>query len=183
MSYHGTIVSGFGGQGVMLIGQILSYSGMIEDKNVTWMPSYGPEMRGGTANCSVVIDDNPIGSPVVDKPTEVIAMNIPSLLKFEKDIVENGVLILNTSVIDREPERKDLKVVKVDANKIADELGNLKTANMVILGAYIQASNAVSFDNVKKALEKKLTGNKAKLIDLNLEAIKKGMNIAKDQLA
>ncbi len=183
MSYHGTVISGFGGQGVMLIGQLLSYSAMIEDKNVTWMPSYGPEMRGGTANCSVVIDDIPIGSPVVDKPTEVIAMNIPSLLKFENDIIPNGILVLNTSVIDREPVRKDLKIIKVDANKIADELGNLKTANMVVMGAYIEASGAVSLENVKKALEKKLTGSKADLIDINIQALKKGMEAAREQLA
>ncbi|HPF17036.1 MAG TPA: 2-oxoacid:acceptor oxidoreductase family protein [Thermotogota bacterium] len=182
MSLHGTIVSGFGGQGVMLIGQILSYAAMVEGKNVTWLPSYGPEMRGGTANCMVVIDDEDVGSPIVDKPTEVIAMNIPSLIKFEEELVSDGVMILNTSVVDKEPKRKDIKVVKIDANKIAEEVGNLKVANMVVLGSYIEATDIISIESVQKALEKKLTGSKAKLVQVNIEAIKRGMQVAKEQL-
>jgi len=182
MSLHGTIISGFGGQGVMLIGQVLSYAAMVENKNVTWLPSYGPEMRGGTAYCMVVMDEESVGSPIVDKPTEVIAMNIPSLLRFEDELVENGVMVLNTSVVDREPSRKDIKVVKVDANKIADEIGNSKVANMVVLGSYIAAAGTISVDSVKAALEKKLTGKKAKLVDINIEAVKRGMQIAQEQL-
>ncbi|MFW6263192.1 MAG: 2-oxoacid:acceptor oxidoreductase family protein [Thermotogota bacterium] len=182
MSLHGTIVSGFGGQGVMLIGQILSYAAMVEGKNVTWLPSYGPEMRGGTANCMVVIDDEAVGSPIIDKPTEVIAMNIPSLLKFEDELEKDGIMILNSSVIDKEPERKDIKVIKIDANKIADELGNLKVANMVVLGAYIESAKIITLDAVQKALENKLTGKKAKLVQLNIEAVKRGMQVAKEQL-
>src|SRR6056297_1455539 len=182
MSLHGTIVSGFGGQGVMLIGQILSYAAMVEGKNVTWLPSYGPEMRGGTANCMVVIDDEIVGSPIIDKPTEVIAMNIPSLIKFEDELEKDGVMILNSSVIDIEPERTDIKVVKIDANKIADEIGNLKVANMVLLGAYIEAAKIITLPAVQKALENKLTGKKAKLVQLNIEAVKRGMQVAKEQL-
>ncbi len=182
MSLHGTIVSGFGGQGVMLIGQILSYAAMVEGKNVTWLPSYGPEMRGGTANCMVVIDDEDVGSPIIDKPTEVIAMNIPSLIKFEEELVSDGVMILNTSVVDKEPKRKDIRVVKIDANKIAEEVGNLKVANMVVLGSYIEATDIISIEAVQKALEKKLTGSKAKLVQVNIEAIKRGMQVAKEQL-
>ncbi len=181
-TYHGAIISGFGGQGVMLIGQVLSYAAMLDNKNVTWLPSYGPEMRGGTANCMVVYDEEAVGSPIVDTPTEVVAMNIPSLLKFEEELPENGILILNSSVIDREPNREDIKVIKVDANKIADELGNLKVANMVVLGAYVQATEMTGIETLEKALKKKLTGNKSKLVEINLAAIKKGMQVAKEQM-
>ncbi len=182
MSLHGTIISGFGGQGVMLIGQILSQAAMVEGKNVTWLPSYGPEMRGGTANCMVVMDEEDVGSPIIDRPTEVIAMNIPSLIKFEGELAEGGVMIINTSVIDRDAKRKDIKVIKIDANKIADEIGNLKVANMVVLGSYMEASKTITLDSVQKALEKKLTGAKAKLVPINIEAIKRGMQVAREQL-
>ncbi len=182
MSLHGTIIAGFGGQGVMLIGQILSHAAMVEGKKVTWLPSYGPEMRGGTANCMVVMDEEDVGSPIIDRPTEVIAMNIPSLIKFEEELIEDGVMIINTSVIDKEPKRKDIKIVKIDANKIADEIGNLKVANMVVLGSYMEASKTISLDSVQKALEKKLTGKKAKLVAINIEAIKRGMQVAREQL-
>jgi 2-oxoglutarate ferredoxin oxidoreductase subunit gamma len=178
MSFHNSIIAGFGGQGVMLFGQVLSYSAMIDSKYTTWLPSYGPEMRGGTANCTVVVSDEYIASPVVDKPNEVVAFNIPSMTKFEQEMEEGGLLILNSSVIDREPTRTDIKIIKVPANEIADKLGNTKIQNMVMLGAYLGATNAVSLDAVKKALEKKLTGEKAALIDINMKAIKEGMSIA-----
>ncbi|MGC8819570.1 MAG: 2-oxoacid:acceptor oxidoreductase family protein [Fervidobacterium sp.] len=173
------IFAGFGGQGVMLMGQITSLAGMIEGKNVTWMPSYGPEMRGGTANCTVVISDEPVASPVADKAEIVVAMNIPSLLKFESYVVENGVLLINQSVVDRDATRKDINIVKVPCNEIADELGNLKVANMVMLGAVIGATNVVSTESVFKALEKKLSGGKAALIEINKQAIMKGYELAK----
>ncbi|ANQ53235.1 2-oxoacid:ferredoxin oxidoreductase subunit gamma [Thermosipho sp. 1063] len=176
------IFAGFGGQGVMLMGQILAYAGMIEGKNVTWMPSYGPEMRGGTANCTVVVEDKEVASPVVDKSEVVVAMNIPSMLKFQNFVEKDGYLFLNESVIDREPDRKDdIHVLKIPCNEIADKLGNLKVANMVMLGAVIGATNVVSKESLFKALEKKLTGKKAKLIDLNIKAIEEGIAISKQQ--
>ncbi|BBE30046.1 2-oxoacid:ferredoxin oxidoreductase subunit gamma [Tepiditoga spiralis] len=179
MSYHGVIAAGFGGQGVMLFGQLLAFSGMMDNKFSTFLPSYGPEMRGGTANCTVVVSDEYIASPVIDTPNEVIAFNIPSMYKFEKDLVKDGILILNSSVIDREPTRKDIKVIKVPANEIAEKLGFLKVQNMVMFGAYLEATKAVSLDSIKHALEHKLTGKKAKFIDLNMQAIKAGMEAAK----
>jgi 2-oxoglutarate ferredoxin oxidoreductase subunit gamma len=182
MSLNSTIISGFGGQGVMLIGQILSHAAMVSGRNVTWLPSYGPEMRGGTANCMVVHDEEEIGSPIIDRPTEVIVMNIPSLIKFEEELEKAGLMVINTSVVDREPTREDIRVVKVDANKVADEIGNPKVSNMVILGCYLAASESITLESVKKALEKKLTGKKAKLVDINIEAVKRGMQIAKEQL-
>lgn len=175
--YHGLIIAGFGGQGIMLMGQILAEAGMLEGKHVTWLPSYGPEMRGGTANCTVVISDEPVASPVIDIPTEIIVMNIPSLLKFEPYLKTEGNLFMNTSVIDREPKRKDIKIIKVPANDIADKLGNLKVANMVMLGAYIAATKAVDKETVFEALKKKLKGKKENLLDINKKAILEGMSL------
>jgi len=174
------IFAGFGGQGVMLMGQIMSLAGMIQGKNVTWMPSYGPEMRGGTANCTVVISDEPVASPVTNKAEVIVVMNIPSLVKFEPDVETNGFLFLNRSVIDREPQRKDITAIKVPCNEIADELGNLKVANMVMLGAVIGATNVVDTESIFKALEKKLSGGKAALIEINKQAILRGIEIAKN---
>jgi 2-oxoglutarate ferredoxin oxidoreductase subunit gamma len=179
--YHSTIISGFGGQGVMLIGQLLTYSAMMENLYVTWIPSYGPEMRGGTANCTVVIDKEPIGSPVIDRPTDVIAMNIPSLLKFEKSILPGGTLLLNTSVIDRDPSRSDIHVYRVNAGEIANRIGNDKVANMVILGAFCGITHAVSMDSIIHAMEKKLTGKKAELLALNKQALEQGLNAVEGQ--
>ena len=130
------IISGFGGQGVMAIGKTLTEAGMKEGMEVSWLPSYGPEMRGGTANCSVVLSDESIVSPIVLEPTELIAMNLPSLLKFESLVKPGGTIFVNSSVVDKKVERTDVKAVYVDCIKIADELGNSKVANMVMLGAY-----------------------------------------------
>ncbi|HOO74886.1 MAG: 2-oxoacid:acceptor oxidoreductase family protein [Thermotogae bacterium] len=175
MSYHGLIVAGFGGQGVMLLGQILSYSAMLGNKFTTWLPSYGPEMRGGTANCTVVVSDEYIASPVLDMPNEVLAFNIPSMFKFEQQLKKDGLLIINSSVIDREPKRTDINLFKVPANEIAEGLGNIKVQNMVMLGAYLGATDAIPLEVVEDALKHKLTGKKAALIDLNMRAIKEGM--------
>jgi 2-oxoglutarate ferredoxin oxidoreductase subunit gamma len=174
------IIAGFGGQGVMLMGQVLATAAMIEDKHSTWLPSYGPEMRGGTANCTVVISEEMIGSPIADTPNSVIAMNIPSLLKFEEKLSPEGLLIINTSVVDREPSRKDIQVAKIDANKIAEDIGNLRVANMVILGAYVEKTEIISMESIEKAFERKLTGKKAKLIDMNIKAVKAGMEAVRN---
>ncbi|MBS7526026.1 2-oxoacid:acceptor oxidoreductase family protein [Fusibacter paucivorans] len=169
------ICAGFGGQGVMLMGQLISYAGMIEGKEVSWLPSYGPEMRGGTANCAVMVSDKPIGSPVItDNATTAIIMNLPSLDKFETDVIADGNLLINSSLIEKKAAREDLKVYYVPANEIANDLGNLKTANMVMLGAYLELTKAVEIESVLSALKKTLGDAKAHLIDINREAIKKG---------
>ncbi|BBB93076.1 MAG TPA: 2-oxoacid:acceptor oxidoreductase family protein [Methylomusa anaerophila] len=168
------IMAGFGGQGVMLMGQLLTYAGMLEDKKVSWIPSYGPEMRGGTANCSVIISDEPIGSPIVTEPTLVVAMNLPSMDKFESALQSGGVLIINSSLIEREVRRDDIKVFKVPANDIAAELGNIKTANMVIVGALIGATGIVAAEAVLKAFAK-MFAKKPELLAINEQAIKRGM--------
>ena len=173
------IFAGFGGQGVLLMGQLLAYAGMLENKEVSWLPSYGPEMRGGTANCAVVISDQPVASPVVTKATSVIAMNRPSLDKFEDCVQEGGMLFINSSIIDKKSERKDIEVYYVPCNELAEELVNPRVANMVMLGAYIAKTKCVDIENVLQALLYKLGEKKAHLIPLNREALLKGAEIVK----
>ena len=169
------ICAGFGGQGVMLIGQLITYAGMIENKEVSWLPSYGPEMRGGTANCSVMVSERPIGSPVItDDATTAIIMNLPSLEKFECDIEKGGRIIINSSLIDKKASRSDLSGYYVPANEIANELGNSKVANMVMLGAYIELTKTVNTDSVMMALKKIFGESKAHLMPINEEAMKRG---------
>ena len=174
------IISGFGGQGVMLIGRLLAYAGMIEGKKVAWMPSYGPEMRGGTANCTVLISTEEIGSPIVSHPKTLIAMNQPSLDKFESNVSENGLIILNDSLIKREVKRNDVNVIKIPADDIADKLGNSRAANMVVLGAYVKKSGIVKMDTIFKALEKVLAGRNKKMLELNKNALKQGAELVKE---
>lgn len=168
------IVSGFGGQGVMAIGKTLTEAGMKEGKEVSWLPSYGPEMRGGTANCCVVISDDPIVSPIVLEPTELIAMNLPSLIKFEKLVKPGGTIFVNSSVVSQKVERTDVRAVYVDCIGIAEKLGNGKVANMVMLGAYIEAMKNLKTDTIKEMLVNMFTGPKAKLVGLNIEALAGG---------
>lgn len=174
---HEIICAGFGGQGVMLIGQLIAYAGMFEGKNVSWVPSYGPEMRGGTANCSVVVSDEPVGSPVISEPNGVIVMNQPSLEKFLSAVKSGGVLVYNSSLITMKETRDDLQIIAAPANDLATELGNSKVANLVALGAFLQKTNVVTADGIGKALEKVLPPHRHKLIPLNLEALKKGMTL------
>ena len=167
------LIAGFGGQGVLLIGQMLSYAAMYEDKEVTWMPSYGPEMRGGVANCTVNISSSPIASPVVTKDFDVlIVMNGPSLEKFEKDLKPGGDLFINTSIVDIEPTRSDINIYRVDCNEVAEsKIGNAKTANMVMLGAIIRKTGVVGLAIMEKVFNKVFTGKKAKLIPANQQAL------------
>ena len=173
------IVGGFGGQGVLLIGQLIAYSGMLDGKEVSWMPAYGPEMRGGSCNCSVVISDQPVGSPKVEDANVVIAMNRPAMEKFESSLVPGGILLMNSSLIDVEPTRTDVKVVKVPVNDIAAELGSPRVGNMVMLGAYSAAAGMFSIDTLIEALRHKLGPAKEKFIPLNRKAIEAGMACVK----
>jgi 2-oxoglutarate ferredoxin oxidoreductase subunit gamma len=174
------IFAGFGGQGVMLMGQLITYAGMFEDKEVSWLPSYGPEMRGGTANCNVVVSDEPVASPVISfNATTAVMMNLPSLDKFEPEVIAGGKLMINSSLIEKKSERTDIDVYYVPANEIAVELGNVKAANMVMLGAYIELTKIVKPESVIKALTKIFGTAKAHLIPLNEEALKKGAAVVK----
>lgn len=173
------IIAGFGGQGVMAMGQLLTYSGMLEDKKVSWLPSYGPEMRGGTANCNVIISTEPVGSPVVVEATTAIVLNKPSLDKFESSVVSGGRLFINSSLIDRKSTRDDIEVYYIPANEIANDLGNSKIANMVMLGAYLQATATVEVDSIYKAFGKVFGESKAHFLPINKEGLEKGAEIVK----
>ncbi len=178
------ICAGFGGQGVMLMGQLITYSGMNEDKEVSWLPSYGPEMRGGTANCNVLVSDTLIGSPIItDNATSAIVMNLPSLDKFEADVVSGGAIFVNSSLIEKKVSRTDITAYYIPANEIAVELGNPRVANMVMLGAYIEIFKTVKPETVIAVLKKSFGERKAHLIPVNEEAIKKGAEAAKNALS
>lgn len=172
--YQGVIMSGFGGQGVVSAGILLAYAGMVDGKHVTFFPAYGAEMRGGTANCSVVVSSEEVASPVVSSPDSVIAMNEPSLLKFEPALKPEGLLLINKSLVASRPQRADVNAVTIDANKLAEEIGTVKCANMVMLGALLNRTQAVSLESVIKTLPKVFRRAKKEMIDINVEALKKG---------
>lgn len=169
------ILSGFGGQGVMSIGKNLAEAGVAEGLEVSWVPSYGPEMRGGTANCTVILSNEPIGAPMTEHPSEIIVMNLPSLLKFEPTVVPGGTVFINSSIISEKVQREDVTAVYVPCDAIAAELGNSKISNMVMLGAYIAATRALKQETIETMIREMFTGKKEKLIPLNLEALKRGM--------
>ncbi|MFU0799575.1 MAG: 2-oxoacid:acceptor oxidoreductase family protein [Xylanivirga thermophila] len=168
------IISGFGGQGVMLMGQLLAYSGMLEEKHVSWLPSYGPEMRGGTANCNVIVSDDPVASPIVNRANCVIAMNAPSLDKFEGAVLPGGMLFINSSLIDKKSSREDIDIYYIPANEIADQLGNSRVANMVMVGSYIKKTGIVSPESVLESLRKVLGPSKERFIPINKKALRMG---------
>ena len=169
------IISGFGGQGGLAIGKNLAEAGMDEGLNVTWAPSYGPEMRGGTANCSVVLSDKPVGSPVFAHPTELIALNEPSLMKFEEGVFPGGTVFVNCDVVTDKVQRPDLTAYYIPCSKIADEVGNAKVSNMVMLGAYVAATKVLKPETIEKMIQEMFAGPKAKFIPLNIEAFHRGM--------
>jgi 2-oxoglutarate ferredoxin oxidoreductase subunit gamma len=168
------IIAGFGGQGVLLLGKLLAEAGMEEGKHVSWLPSYGPEIRGGAANCNVVISDDPVGSPIVTEADVLVAMNRPSLEKFQASLLPDSFLIINSSVIDIEPARRDVWVFQVPANRIAGDLGLIKAANSVIAGAVIRATGCVSLETFREVLKKKLVNGKADLLAVNIKALEAG---------
>lgn len=172
------IFAGFGGQGVMSMGMMVTYAGMLEEKNVSWIPSYGPEMRGGTANCGVVVTAEEIGSPIITEPDVVIAMNLPSLTKFEPLLKSGGLLIYNSSLIDREGGRDDITVIGVPANELAAELGNTRVANMVVMGTLLAQTRIVGAPAIKEALRKVLPAHRHDLIGVNEEAMERGAQYA-----
>ena len=173
--YQDVIIAGFGGQGVMLIGNLLAYAGMEHGLNVTYIPVYGPEMRGGTANCTVVVSDDAIGSPIIRSPKSLIIMNRPSLDKFQPQLVDGGVLVLNSSLIDADLADSDrVKVVAVPCNEIADGLGNTRMANMVALGAYIAATGVLPLSVVEESLSHVIAKHYSHLIPKNAEALRAG---------
>jgi len=173
--YYDVIISGFGGQGVMIIGNLLAYAAMKEGRYVTYLPIYGVEMRGGTANCTVVIASKEIGSPVVERPHAAIVMNLPSLIKYEPRILPKGLLLINSSLIDlKETYRKDIEILPIPVNDIAIDNGNPKLANMVALGAFVEKTKLVQMTSLSESLEKVLDERYHHLIPSNIKAIEVG---------
>ena len=174
MSTKQILIAGFGGQGVLFAGKLLAYKGLLADKQVSWLPSYGPEMRGGTANCSVIVSDEPIGSPIVGKPDVLVAMNLPSLKKYENDVVSGGIIIVDSSHISEKVQRDDVTVYYVPATKMAKDEGFATLANMILMGKLMKACEEIGFDGVETAVSKVVPPRKANLIDVNIKAIKAG---------
>ncbi len=168
------LFSGFGGQGILFAGKFMSYKGMTDGKNVSWLPSYGPEMRGGTASCSVVVRDKPIGSPIVAFPDTLIAMNLPSLDKFEDSVQEGGTIFVDSTLIERKVKRDDVNVYYIPATKLANDNGMPTLANMIIVGKILKVRNEFTEESIKAALGKVVSAKHADLFDVNLKALQIG---------
>jgi 2-oxoglutarate ferredoxin oxidoreductase subunit gamma len=168
------IFSGFGGQGALFAGQLLAYAALDSGLQVTWIPSYGPEMRGGTAHCTVVVADEPIGSPLVNRPAAVVALNLPSFEKYEPRVKPGGLMVYNESLIPAVPVRPDIRYVAVPANDIAEALGNVRQANVVLLGAYLAATGYLALEAVEIALDNHLSERQRRFLASNKEALRRG---------
>ncbi|MBN1260052.1 MAG: 2-oxoacid:acceptor oxidoreductase family protein [Anaerolineae bacterium] len=178
MKHEETIISGFGGQGALFAGQLLAYAGIAETLYVTWIPSYGPEMRGGTANCTVILSEEEIGAPIIQNPTAAIVLNLPSMEKYEPLVKPGGLLIVNQSLIPVESTRQDIRVITIPATDIATELGNPRMANLVLLGAFIQATGLISMESLESELGKHISERHRKWLEPNKEALHKGAEFA-----
>jgi len=176
------IFAGFGGQGVLFSGQVLAFAAMDAGHDVTWMPSYGPEMRGGTANCTVVIADEEIGSPTIKHPKAAVVMNLPSLDKFEQLVAPGGILIVNSSLVNRNPTRTDIDWLMIPAQEIAETIGPRRLLNMVMLGALLDRLHVLSLDEIKVALGAHLPERHKKLLPSNIAALDKGAAFARGEL-
>lgn len=170
------LIAGFGGQGVLFAGKFLAYKGLFENKQLSWLPSYGPEMRGGTANCSVILSDEPVGSPIVSAPDALIVMNLPSFDKYEQAVVPGGKIFVDSTLIDRKAVRKDVDVFYIPATKMAAEAGIPTLANMIILGQMIRKTGAISFADLETAMKKVVSAKHADLIEVNIKALETGYN-------
>ena len=170
------LIAGFGGQGVLFAGKFLAYKGLLEDKQVSWLPSYGPEMRGGTANCSIIISDEPVGSPIVSNPGVLLAMNLPSLDKYENEALSGSVIIVDSTLIDRKITRTDVKAYYIPATKLAKDMNAPTLANMIMIGKMIKETNIVSIDNLEDAMKKVVPPKKADLMGVNMQAVMLGYN-------
>jgi len=168
------LIAGFGGQGVLFAGKFLAYKGLVQDKQVSWLPSYGPEMRGGTANCSVIISDTPVGSPIITNPDVLVAMNLPSLQKFVDSVVPGGHIFIDSTLISAKVERTDVQVHYIPATQMAKDAGFSTLANMILAGKVLKETGSVSFEGNKETLEAFIPAKKANLIDINCQALQAG---------
>lgn len=170
------LIAGFGGQGVLFAGKFLAYKGLLEGKEISWLPSYGPEMRGGTANCSVIISDTPVGSPIVSTPDILVVMNLPSYDKYEVAAAKGAKVFVDSTLIERKAQRDDVTTYYIPATQMANELGIPTLANMIMMGKIIKETGAVSFEGMKEALGKVVSAKRAELLELNLKALEAGYN-------
>ena len=170
------LYAGFGGQGILFAGKVLAYKGLVEDKYLSWLPSYGPEMRGGTANCSVTLSDEPIGSPIFAHPDVLVAMNLPSLDKYEDAVAPGGLILIDSNLIERKIKRTDVRVFYIPSTKIAADLGAQSLANMVLTGKLLKECEGLSLENIETVLHKIISARKADLYEGNLKAIQAGFN-------
>ena len=168
------LLAGFGGQGILFSGKFLAYKGLVQEKQVSWLPSYGPEMRGGTANCSVILSDTPVGSPIITNPDVLIAMNLPSLQKFVNDVVPGGQIYVDSTLIAEKVERTDVDVFYIPATQMAKDAGFATLANMILAGKVLKETDAVAFAGNKETLESFIPAKKANLIDVNCQALQAG---------
>ena len=175
MSTQSIMFAGFGGQGLLFSGKVIATAGLIDGREVTWLPSYGPEMRGGTANCGVVISDEPIGSPLVHEPDVLVAMNLPSFVKFIEEVVPSGIVITDATLVRTETERKDLTLYEIEATKISKDEGLDGISNMILLGKLVSATGITGWETVEQAVRKCVPAGKSHLIEHNLRAIRLGM--------
>ena len=168
------VFAGFGGQGLLFAGKVVAYAGLIEDRQVSWLPSYGPEMRGGTANCSVTVSDEPIGSPLIMNPNVLVAMNQPSLLKFENEVTPGGIALVDTSLVTRLPERDDITVHALEATNLAEEAELKGLANIVLVGKMLKETGFCAPETIEAAIRKAVPARKAALVEKNLAALRLG---------
>ena len=175
MTYE-TIMAGFGGQGLLFSGKVLAHAALIENKELSWLPSYGPEMRGGTCNCSVIVSDDPVGSPIIAHPNVLMVMNEPSLDKFEDTVAPGGTIFVDSSLIERKVRRTDVTVVYIPATQMAKDMQAVSLANMIILGAIVQKRGRVKPETLTAAIKETISARKAALLDLNLKAVALGEN-------
>ena len=171
------VIAGFGGQGILFAGKILAYAALVKGKYLSWLPSYGPEMRGGTANCHVIISDEPVGSPIITEPNILISMNKPSLEKFENDVVAGGTIIYDKTLIDREVARDDVKVAAIEATGIATKEAKANMANMIMVGALLKATNIFTLDEIRAGVAKAVPPTKQEMVDYNMKLIERGYNL------
>ncbi|MBE6947553.1 MAG: 2-oxoacid:ferredoxin oxidoreductase subunit gamma [Ruminococcaceae bacterium] len=168
------LIAGFGGQGILFAGKFLAYKGLVEEQQVSWLPSYGPEMRGGTANCSIILSDSPVGSPIITNPDVLVAMNLPSLMKYVDAVVPGGKIFIDSTLITEKVERKDVEVFYIPASAMAKDAGFTTLANMVLMGKLIKETSVVSFENNQQTFEKFIPAKKVNLIEQNCQALQAG---------
>ena len=173
---HEILLAGFGGQGILFSGKFLAYDGLLENREVSWLPSYGPEMRGGTCNCSIILSNTKIGSPIVSNPNVLVAMNLPSLDKFENSAVPGAKIFVDSSLIDRKVERDDVDVYYIPATKLASDENLPGLANMIMIGHVIAKAGVMPYENVETTMKKLVPAKKQNLIELNIKAVELGYN-------